>query len=492
VKSIGARLAFWYALTSLLTLGCFFRIGRYLVEQHVIHSLDLGTAAEFEQLQRRIGPDFESLRPPQIQERLVPFSPVRFVIEIHRTDGSLAYRSPNLGDRVIPAVAIKSHLLSAAIDLLFRSTTFGREAVGIPAKRNYNAMVADIGEMRVGEFAMGDLTVRIACSKEQVRSLVTAYQDVFYWLFALMLVVSALIGYTLSRVLLRPLRLIQATATHIGSDNLGERIPVGSVKDELSDLARLLNQMFDRLESSFNQIRRFTAEASHELKTPLSLVRLQAEKLMVEGGLSPAQEESVQVQLEEISRLNQIIEELLFLSRAEARGITLVTRRENPGKFLQNFAQDARVLVEHRGVRFTESHSGPGEVDFDPRWIRQVLLNLLANALNVSARGGHIRLDSELAAGVWRVAVEDDGPGVPPDQREHIFERFVRLESANNDALEKGSGLGLAISRSIIGLHQGRIRAEPGSRGVGLRVVFEIPATPRGAEPAEDRAARSG
>ena len=490
MKSIGVRLAFWYALTSLLTLGCFFRVGRYLVEQHVIHSLDLGIAAEFEQLKRRLGPDFESLQPGQIQDRLVPFSPVRFAIAIHRADGRLTYQSPNLGARVIPDVAIKSHILSAAIDRLFRSTNFGREVVANPAKRNYNAMVGDIGEMRVGEFALGDLMVRIAASKEQVRSLVAAYQEVFYWLFALMLIVSGLIGYVLSHVLLRPLRLIQATATHIGSDNLGERIPVGTVKDELSDLARLLNQMFDRLESSFNQIRRFTAEASHELKTPLSLVRLQAEKLLVEGGLSGAQVESVQVQLEEITRLNQIIEELLFLSRAEARAITLVTLREEPGKFLQNFAQDARVLAEHRGVRFTETHSGHGLVDFDPRWIRQVLLNLPTNALGVSQSGQGVRIVSELADGLWRVAVEDDGPGVPPDQREHIFERFVRLESASGEAQEKGSGLGLAISRSIIGLHQGRIRAEAGTRGRGLRVVFEIPAVTADSGAEAERAPR--
>src|SRR5882724_7735746 len=92
----------------------------------------------------------------------------------------------------------------------------------------------------------------------------------------------------LSRVALKPVRLIRETANRIRSDNLSERIPVGEVRDEISELARLLNQMFDRLEYSFNQIRRFTAEASHELKTPLSLVRLQAEKLLVAGNLSPA------------------------------------------------------------------------------------------------------------------------------------------------------------------------------------------------------------
>lgn len=234
------------------------------------------------------------------------------------------------------------------------------------------------------------------------------YERNSYILTAVMFVVSIAIGYGVSRVALRPLRLIQETATRIGSHSLSARVPVGDVRDELSDLARLLNAMFDRLEAAFEQTRRFTAEASHELKTPLSLVRLHAEKLALEGGLKPAQEEAVHQQLEELARLNQLIEELLFLSRAEARAITLQPQPQDPRSFLETFA---------------------GAVAFDPRWIRQVLLNLLANALNVSPRGG-----------AWRVALDDEGPGVPAEQRERIFERFVRLGDQQG-----GSGRGLSV-----------------------------------------------
>ncbi len=122
----------------------------------------------------------------------------------------------------------------------------------------------------------------------------------------------------------------------------------------------------------------------------------------------------------------------------------------------------------------TATIEGRGRVDFDPKWLRQVLFNLVQNALNVSPPGGRIYLSTDFSFDVWRVAIEDQGPGVPEGQRERIFERFVRLES---DAAPetKGSGLGLAISRSIIGLHRGRIRAEATARGTGLRVVFELP-----------------
>jgi two-component system heavy metal sensor histidine kinase CusS len=447
VKSIGARLALWYAIASTATLACLFLGGRYYLERHAIHALDLLNAAEFEQLKSRLGAEPGAPSPEIVRERMregLVHDSVLFYVEIHQADGGLLYRSNNLKGRGIPRLA-------------------GRTI--------YNAPVAELPELRAGEFSHGGLTFIIATSKRHIRSVMIGYEQTFYFLLAVMFAVSSLVGYGLSRMALRPVRMIQETATHIGSDNLSERIPVGEVKDEISNLARLLNQMFDRLEAAFNQTRRFTAEASHELKTPLSLVRLQAEKLALDGGLKPAQEEAVHMQLEEIARLNQIIEELLFLSRAEARAVTLQSKPQDPRPFLEAFGADARVLAESRGARFSERLAGEGAVAFDAKWIRQVLLNLLANALNVSPRGGQVVLTSELDGAKWRVAIEDEGPGVPEDQCERIFERFVRL----GNGMESGSGLGLAISRSVISLHRGTIRAEAGSGGRGLRVIFDLP-----------------
>src|SRR5260370_67913 len=186
-----------------------------------------------------------------------------------------------------------------------------------------------------------------------------------------MLAVSVRIGFALTRLALRPVRLIRETASRISSDNLSERIPVASIRDEISELALLLNLMFDRLEISFRQIRRFKAEASHELKTPISLIRLQAEKLLVHGNLDADNEESVHVQLEEVSRLSNIIEELLFLSRAESFEIRLNLTTQDPKAILMSFSQDARVLAEHRGLQFACSHQGLGNVLAQPHWLRR-------------------------------------------------------------------------------------------------------------------------
>jgi two-component system heavy metal sensor histidine kinase CusS len=449
VKSIGARLALWYAAASTVTLACLFVVGYYLLRGYLIHGLDLLNQAEFEQIRARLGSDYSSLSSAVIDQRIretTEYASVLFFIDIHSRDTGTIFYSSNLKGRSIPDVK---------------------------GAHRYD-VDWDTGPLRVGEFIMPPYDVTIATPARQVEGVMEGYAEVCAALLALMLAMSAAIGLGLSRLALRPVRLIRATASRIGSENLSERIPVPAVADEISDLARLLNAMFDRLEASFKNVRRFAADASHELKTPLSLVRLHAEKLLAGSSLSHDNEEGVQTLLEELTRVNDTIDELLFLSRAESRSITLDLAPHDPAALLGNFNVDAQVLAEHHGVHFSYSHEGGGLALCEPRWLRRVLLNLLSNAINASPPGGAIRLRSQLRGELWRVEVEDEGNGVPSAEYEHIFDRFVRLKSENRPRLE-GSGLGLAICRGIIELHRGRILAETGSNGRSLRVVFEIP-----------------
>ena len=451
MKSIGARLALWYALTATATFACLSVAGYFMLGHYLVHGLDLLVASEFQQIRAHLGGAEGALNPRAVDERIretTEYASVLFYIDVHSKVSGPVFRSSNLHGQTIPDV---------------------------PDERIFDTTLSGTGPMRVGEFILPPYDVMIATPLHPVQTVMDAYVGVSAALVALMLAVSAAIGYGLSHVALRPLRLIQSTANRIRSDNLSARIEVAPVEDEISNLARLLNQMFDRLESSFNQTKRFTADASHELKTPLSLMRLNAEKLLVDGGLTPGQEDAVHGQLEEMDRLNRIVEDLLFLSRAEARAIPLDLKVQQPAAWLEAFLPDARALSEHADVRISSTHRGDAAVSFDPKWIRQVLLNLVKNSLTVSAPGSLIAITSETSGGVWRVAVLDEGSGVPEEQREHIFERFVRIgPAATLD--DPGTGLGLAICRSIIELHLGRIFATAGVNGCGLQVVFEIPA----------------
>jgi two-component system heavy metal sensor histidine kinase CusS len=457
MRTIGARLTIWYALSATLTCAILFLIGYQLLENRLTRGLDQLNYAEFEQIRAHLGPDYRSIDRQTMDRRIretSEFSSVLFYIVVDSPKTGVFFYSHNLHGRDIPDVK---------------------------GKRNYDAVAPGVGELRVSEFLLPPFDVTIATLRMPVREALRSYIQVCLALVVVMLMASIAIGFGLSRLMLRPVRLIRQTAIRIGSDNLSERIPVTAVHDELSDLARLLNQMFDRLETAFVQIRRFADEASHELKTPLSLIRLHAEKMLTDGDLSSDQAEAVLVQLEELARLNQIIDELLFLSRAEAAAIVFDLRPQDPMRLLEGFQQDAAALAAHHGLRCVQTHEGAGQAVYDEKWLRQVLLNLLANALRVSPPGGTINLRSRLANGVWRLAVEDEGPGLPVELHGRIFERFARFNIPEDG--DKGSGLGLTICRSIIELHGGRIFAEAGAHGQGLRVTFEIPADPDVAEP---------
>jgi signal transduction histidine kinase len=445
MRSIGVKLTFYYAAAATASAALLFGSGYLLLQDRLVRGLDMLNRAEFAQLQMRLGLDYRTLTPRVIDERIrqtADAAPALFFINIDEPSSGMVFYSSNLGHRSIPDVK---------------------------GQHEYNVEIPGVGEARVGEFVMHPFDVTIATPLAQVRATMRSYAVVCGGLLLT-------IGAGLSRVILRPLIFIRETASRIGSDNLSERIPVPATEDELSDLARLLNRMFDRLENAFNQIRRFAAEASHELKTPLSLIRLHAEKLLEGEDLSPPAIEAIVVQLEEVARLNQIIEDMLFLSRAEANAISMVLAASDPEPLLRNFAQDALVLAEHSGHRFQLTTSGTGQVQLEERWLRRVWLNLLSNALAASPPGGLVTMQSSISDGRWLVEIVDEGAGLALDELARIFDRFAQFGSPEHRA--QGTGLGLAISRSIVLLHGGTINARNRVERSGLNVQICLPTCP--------------
>jgi two-component system heavy metal sensor histidine kinase CusS len=452
MKSIGTRIMLWYAIALTAMLACLFIAGHILLERYLIKQLDELNETQFKHLRATLGADYATLTPGVIDDRIreaTESASSLFYVDMHGPMTNRFFKSRNLHGQSIPDIA-------------------GQAA--------WSAHLEGINDVRVSEYRLPPFDVIVATPLAPVRDLMSAYRRVFFVLLVVAVALSVAIGYGLSEVILRPVRVIQTTANRIRSDNLTARIPVADVKDEVSQLARFLNQMFDRLEASFAEIRRFAAEASHELKTPLSLIRLHAERLAIDDALSAAQRESVHIQLEEISHVNRIIDELLFLSRADAGAVMVDLKEHDPGSFLASFAQDAQALAESRGQAFTSSHHGLGTVWMDDKRIRQVLLNILTNAINVNPRGGVISLDSTLANNTWRLSMVDEGPGLTQDECQRIFERFVQLDSGHRD--QRGSGLGLPISRSIVTMHKGHMWASSADVGRGLRLVIEMPARP--------------
>jgi signal transduction histidine kinase len=448
MSSIRRRLTLQYAAAATMSSALLLGTGYALLEYQLIHGLDLLNKAEFGQLKAHLGNDYSTLSRAVIDQRIretSEFGSVLFYIDVDNTHTGLVFTSHNLSGRPIPDVR---------------------------GRRVYNVSIPEIGEVRVGEFVQVPFDVTVATSLRQVRATMRSYIQVSAGLLVAMLAASVAIGSGLARIVLRPLRDISATATRIGSNNLSARIPAPG-NDEIADLARLLNAMFDRLETAFEQIKRFTAEASHELKTPLSLIRLHAERLLENGTLDPSQADAAIAQLEEVARLNQIIDSLLFLSRAEANAVALDFRAIDPGDLMVGIAQDASALAEHEGKQLVYLADSGQPVELDARSLRQVWLNLIINAIQASPLGGTITLLSRFSHNAWSVIVEDEGPGLTDDQLDRVFERFTRFAPDRDQ--DRGSGLGLAIARSIVGLHHGSVVATRRQDRSGLQVTVTLP-----------------
>jgi signal transduction histidine kinase len=226
------------------------------------------------------------------------------------------------------------------------------------------------------------------------------------------------------------------------------------------------NHMLDRLDRAFAQQRQFVSDASHEMRSPLTAIRGQLEVLARSESPSAAEIHRVEeMTLTEMRRVERLVDDLLALARLD-EGVAPALREVKLGPFLSGLASG------HEGV--TELGELPDEtLRIDPDLIAQVVRNLLSNASRHAGSGGRVVLSARADGAGLVVSVDDDGPGIPPQQRERVFDRFHRSEQAR-DRASGGSGLGLGIARSIVELHGGRIWVDDSPLG-GARVSFELP-----------------
>jgi len=336
--------------------------------------------------------------------------------------------------------------------------------------------VAGLGLVRVAQYETRAFRVQIAMSLRNFESVNAAFLRVFLLGIPLVALLTFGFGTALRRSTLRPVRQMQSAARRITASNLSERIVVPPGGGEMAALAQLFNEMIDRLEKSFNQIKRFTADTSHELMTPLSIIRLHGERLLHDSEMPPKFHHALEEQLQESLYLTDTLERLLTLAKADSSVLPLKLEDSDTADYIARFAEDAQMLAESRGFRLETARNEPGIAAFDQGWIRHVLFNLLSNALRHSPPGGVIACHSRCQDGWWSVEVWDEGPGVPADRLSHIFERFVQIAPSPDPG--SGAGLGLAICKSIIELHKGRIHARLRQDRSGLVVGFELPCRP--------------
>ncbi len=295
-------------------------------------------------------------------------------------------------------------------------------------------------------------------------------------------ILSLILGYLLARHALSPVSRLTDAARRISVSRLGDRLPVEHRGDELGRLAVTFNQVFDGLEQSFRQMRRFTADASHELRTPLTAIRAIGEVALRQHQSTEGQDPSnrrdladtVSNILEEAGRLQSLCESLLLLSRADSGQVALRLEIVSVPKLLQDVAELLEILADEKGQKITVDATPEHSGRFDPLLIKQVLTNLIDNAIKYCPPKATIGLSSALVNGRLVLSIVDDGPGIAKEHLPHIFERFYRVDKARSRNAGEGVGLGLAIVAWAVELHGGRI-AVASETGRGCRFTVEIP-----------------
>src|SRR5438067_5160472 len=281
-------------------------------------------------------------------------------------------------------------------------------------------------------------------------------------------------GYLLMRRALRPVDEIRQKAAQITSRSLSERLPVVRTGDELERSATDLDRMIARLEESFHQINRFSADASHELRTPLTVLQGDLESVARTSSNLPTEiRDTIGSALEESHRLTKIVENLLAISRLEAGEARKQLERLDFAELARSTADQMRLLAEEKHIHLDCNGAEPVEVEAGPARLKQVVVNLLDNAIKYTPESGRVSISVMKQDGRAVFEIADTGIGISPDDLPHIFDRFYRADKARSRQMG-GTGLGLSIVRPICLAHDGQVKVQS-TEGQGSVFHIELP-----------------
>jgi heavy metal sensor kinase len=331
----------------------------------------------------------------------------------------------------------------------------------------------------------------------QVASSLEGLEDALKTLFIILiiavplaLIIASMGGQFLANKALKPVDQITQTARMITSKNLNQRIKPLKMKDEISRLIETFNEMISRLDQSFNQVKQFSTDASHELKTPLTILKGEVEVALRKERTLQEYEQVLKSNLEEINRMSQIVDDLLLLSKADSGELRIHKEDMNLTEILNEVVTHMNVLAQSKHLRIeTSNHHEEVHILGDPLRIRELFLNLIENGIKYTEEGGSIQIrlikdtlprDRDLSdwsqgeqAEFAKIIISDTGIGIAKENQERIFDRFFRVDKARS-RVQGGSGLGLSICKWIVDAHQGEIKVES-DFGKGSSFIVKLP-----------------
>ena len=437
-----------------------FGAGMWFILRHNLYDLvDDGLENQIEDLKSFLGAQKKNISVAKLQEEVNETYAIEHAgdfLEVYLESGELIYRAPSLEGH--QAALLPPEEVS---DPIFRSRKIGRRHCRFVFQKlmvEGHTYIVEMGAPADDAF--------------ETLSLFRSYLLMFA---PILLLVAAGMGYWLSRRALSPVDALVRTARDIGGTNLNRRLQKLETGDELQRLSDTLNEMLGRIETAFLRVTQFTADASHELRTPVSLIRTEAELALRRSRGEAEYKESLRHILQEAERTTTLIEQLLALARADSGRETLDLRAIDLSQTLRAVVDGWQQVATLRDLKFSANVDDQSAIVLgDESLLRRLVDILLDNAFKYTPSPGSVRLTLEHKGDSAVVTVEDSGVGIAEEEQNKIFERFYRVDKARSRA-QGGTGLGLAIARWIVTQHHGSIQVESHAcQGATFRV--KIPA----------------
>jgi two-component system OmpR family sensor kinase len=401
---------------------------------------------------------------PRVHEIAAGAGPPSFArldkfVQITDLDGGVVAQSGTLGTARLPTPPALLARLRDGETVFWTVTDFGEEPVRMVS------LPVRVGKRRYA--------VQVAMSLDDAHAVLRVGRWLFLSMSVVILAAIGLSGALLARRALRPIDRMVTRARHIGEGNLTERLPHPGTRDEIGRLVETLNEMLARLERSFEIQRRFTADASHELRSPLSRLRAELEVTLRRPRPVPEYEETLRSCLGEVQRVQGLTEELLELARIDARQEAEAARPVPVSEIVEAAVSAVTSEAERRGILVLVEDGPEMLVNAAPVAAKVALANIVDNAVKFSPSGGEVRLAIGAGNGEAVITVSDSGPGVSPDDVPRLFQRFYRGKASRASDVP-GVGLGLAISRALIERQGGRISVETAGEK-GATFIVHLP-----------------
>lgn len=315
--------------------------------------------------------------------------------------------------------------------------------------------------------------MQVGLDRDEIDEPLTELLRTFVIAAPIALVLASASGYLLAGRALAPVVTITSLASRVSGSELGARLNLDGPNDELGRLARSFDAMLARIDDAFERQRRFTGDAAHELRTPLSLMRTQVDIALARPRSAPEYQEALRGLDSDLERMTGLVGALLTLARADAGRLPLNQEPVDLALTIEAVAAQYEAVASEAGVTM-RLESSSAVIEADEGWLVQLLVNLVDNAVAHTPAGGTVTIGCAPAADKMRFWVSDTGDGIDPVHHDHIFDRFYRIDAGRSRATG-GTGLGLAICRAIVEAHAGTISLES-APGQGTRVTVTLPA----------------